>query len=209
MAALTDYDRRDIDIFVDAAKKRNPRGDYIGEGVDTWREWRRMGRVSEAAAVNTNTNRLNDLALDNTMADAGGNSFEQFLSDMIQMIATKAAADGKVNPAYTKLAAQLAAAQAMSSAGVQRSSYVNPAAGSTPVGQTESAPRARVTEALTFAGTALPGQGSPGQPAAAAPAAKPFDQMTPAELQHEHIARLNLLHSEGALKSPFYATTAA
>jgi len=78
-----------------------------------------------------------------------------------------------------------------------------------PVGRTESAPRGGVTEALTFAGTALSGQGGPGQPVATAPAAKPFDQMTQVELQREHMARLNLLHREGALRSPIYATTAA
>jgi hypothetical protein len=208
MAALTDKDRRDIDTFVTAAKERNPRGDYIGEGVDTWREWRRKGRVSEAAPVSTSTNKLNDADFANTMADAGGNSFEGFLTAMIQLIASKAAADGKINPAYTKLATQLAMAQAQSMGGVQRSSYVSPAAGSTPVGRTESARRAGLTEALAYAGLALP-QGTPARPGAVAPAPRALDQMTQTELQHEHMARLALLRSEGALRSPFYAPTAA
>jgi hypothetical protein len=209
MTTLTREQKLIRNGLIEEAAKRHP-GDYqaaIKEGMQRFRVMLQRG-LTEAVAPNTSTNKLNDPDFANAMNDVGGNSFEAFLTMMIEVIAAKAAADGKINPAYTKLAAQLAAAQAQSASGVQRSSYVNPAAGSTPVGRTESAHRAGLTEALAYAGLALP-QGTPAQPAAAAPAPRALDQMTQTELQHEHMARLGLLHREGALRSPFYSTAAA
>jgi hypothetical protein len=103
----------------------------------------------------------------NPLDDTDGSSFEAFLSDMIVLIARDAAASGKVNPAYTQLAARLAAAQLQSASGVARSSYVNPAAGSTPVGRTESA---RLANAISEAAPGFAALGMPLQrDAAAAP----------------------------------------
>ena len=78
-----------------------------------------------STGVATNTNNLNN----NNMArnaddDVAGNSLEQFLQDMIQMIASKAGADGKINPAYARLAAQLAMSQALGMSGPQGSASV-------------------------------------------------------------------------------------
>jgi hypothetical protein len=107
------------------------------QGMQRFRVMLQRG-LSEAVAPNTSMNKLNDPDFADAMNDVGGNSFEAFLTQMIELIAQQAAADGKINPAYT----QLAAAQATSMGGVQRSSYVSPAAGSTPTGRTEAAPRA-------------------------------------------------------------------
>src|ERR1035438_5149173 len=172
-AILTLAQKRVRNEFIDAAKKRNPQGDYIREGTATWNEWR---GVREAAAPDTTTNRLNGPNFADPQDDVGGNSFEAFLAEIIGLIAAKAAADGKTNPAYAKLAAQLAVAQATSSGGVKRGSYVSPAAGSTPTGRTESAASAKfITEALTLAAMHLPPQQGAAQPAAAPVKAKPLD----------------------------------
>jgi hypothetical protein len=180
--------------LIEEAAKRHP-GDYqaaIKEGMQQFRVMLRKG-LSEAVAPNTSTNRLNGPVSPDDMDDVGGNSFEAFLTDMIMAVSRQAVADGKANPAYTKLAAQLAAAQAVSAGGVQRGSYVSPAAGSTPVGRTESAPRGTLTESDL-------GQAAP---------VKDLADMSLIELQHEHMGRLGLLRDEGALRSPFYAPTAA
>ena len=171
------------------------------ENADRRREYReqppRPGLCKKGMTVapNTNTNALNNLNFSNPEDDVSGNSFEAFLTSMIEVVARQAAADGKMNPAYAQLATQLAMARAQSMGGVQRSSFVSPAAGSTPVGRTESAPRGRLTESTAQQGAPAP--------------AKPFDQMTTAELQAEHMGRLGILAAEGALQSPFYASTTA
>jgi len=70
----------------------------------------------------TSTNPLNDNQPDSPQDNDGDNSFESFIARMISMIAAQAAADGKMNPAYTKLVSDL-----IMSAGIGRGGP-NPAA---------------------------------------------------------------------------------
>ena len=100
--------------------------------------------------VRTGTNDLNN----NNMArnaddDVAGNSFEQFLQSMIDLICRQALADGKMNPAYTQLAAKLAASQALGMSGPAASASVAlQGAGSVPAPpvSAESAPAGQVRE---------------------------------------------------------------
>jgi hypothetical protein len=192
--------------FIEDASRRHPRdyGAAMREGIARFKVAQREG-IREAMAVDTTTNPLNGPNFANDQDDVGGNSFEAFLAEIIGLIAAKAAADGKTNPAYSKLAAQLALAQATSSGGVKRGSFVSPAAGSTPTGRTESAASARfITEALTLAAMHLPPQQGT-VPAAAVPVkVKALEDMSMQELAREHAARLSVLASEGALRSPIY-----
>jgi hypothetical protein len=207
MAALIE----ERQAFINEAYRRNPGAGMpaaIDEGLAAFREWRRGVREE----VDTTTNRLNAVPQGtNPIDDTGTNSFEAFLADMITIVSKQAAATGKVNPAYAQLATQLAMAQAKSMAGVNRSSFVNPAAGSTPVGRTESVRRpANVSEALTFAGLNLALQrDAAAAPEPAAARSKPLDKMSGPELQHETAAVYGALAAAGHAKSPYYRPAAA
>ena len=99
--------------------------------------------------VGTNTNQLNNNDMARNRDDVAGNSFEQFLQMMIEMIASKAGADGKINPAYARLAAQLAMSQALGMSGPQGSASVAlVGAGSVPAPpvSAESAPQGGIVE---------------------------------------------------------------
>lgn len=95
--------------------------------------------------VDTATNRLNNNDTSrNSEDDVAGNSFEGFLQRMIELICSQALADGKMNPAYTRLAAQLAASQALGMSGPQGAASVAlRGAGSVPAPpvSAESAPK--------------------------------------------------------------------
>lgn len=211
MTALTDDERALRRALIDDAAKRHP-GDYtsaIREGVARFRVAQRRG-LREAVA--TSTNPLNDSNPADNQDDAGGNSFEAFLASMIALVAQKAAADGKTNPAYTQLAAKLAVAQATSSGGVRRGSFVSPAAGTTPTGRTGESARqgAFLAEALTLAAMHLPPQqGTTAQPTAVPVKIKPLEDMSAQELAREAAVRFAVLHRAGALRSPIYKPVAA
>ena len=95
--------------------------------------------------VTTSTNNLNDNDTSrNAEDDVAGNSFEAFLQKMIEAVASQAAADGKMNPAYAQLAAKLAASQALGMSGPQGAASVAlRGAGSVPAPpvSAESAPK--------------------------------------------------------------------
>lgn len=75
--------------------------------------------------VDTQTNRLNNNDTSrNSEDDVAGNSFEAFLQSMIELVCSQAVADGKMNPAYTQLAAKLAASQALGMSGPQGAASV-------------------------------------------------------------------------------------
>lgn len=213
MAALTSAQKQIRNALIEEVARQRP-GDFpaaIREGMRQFRTMLKEG-LSGAMAPSTGTNNLNNNDTSrNSEDDVAGNSFEAFLQRMIEAVCSQAIADGKANPAYTQLAAKLAASQALGMSGpAAAASVAMRGAGSLPVGRTESAPRAKVTETLTFAGTALSGQGGPAQPGVAAtPAAKPFDQMTQAELGRELMAGFDRAHRAGTLRSSVYATAAA
>ena len=75
------------------------------------------GNPSSSNDPDTDTNQLNDSNPADNQDDAGGNSFEAFLAQMISLISQQASAEGKVNPAYAKLVADLVMSQSIGNNG--------------------------------------------------------------------------------------------
>lgn len=100
--------------------------------------------------VRTVTNDLNkNDPTRNDEDDVAGNSFEAFLQKMITLIASQAAAEGKINPAYAQLATQLIMSQRLGMSGPQMgASVASQGAGSVPAPSlsAESAPQGGVVE---------------------------------------------------------------